>query len=177
MSEEHSISEKITHGTHTYFFDVKKSKRDEWYLRITERRYDSSDFPDQRIFIFEDAINPFIDTFVDVLEKFHSLSKEKVKISKNTVDHDNNVPISAQNTDKSFNDSAISNKEFTFAEIRTRFENAYRPWSKEDDNKLEILFCERKSVHELSNIFGRTRSSINSRIAKLELNEKYDSKF
>ncbi|MCX6156878.1 MAG: DUF3276 family protein [Ignavibacteriae bacterium] len=173
MSEDHIISEKYTHNGLTYFFDIRKSKRDELYIRITQRNDNSSEFEYQRIFIFEDAINQFIDTFVDVLEKYHSLTKEKVIISQNIVEPENKTAISAQITDKSSNDSSVSNKKFTFAEIRTRFEKAYRPWSKEDDDKLEILFCEKKSVQELSKIFGRTSGSIRSRIAKLEFIDKY----
>lgn len=42
-----------------------------------------------------------------------------------------------------------------------------------DDNKLELLFCEGKNVKELSEIFARNNGSIQSRIKKLELKEKY----
>jgi DNA-directed RNA polymerase specialized sigma24 family protein len=47
------------------------------------------------------------------------------------------------------------------------------PWTAEDDNKLELLFCEGKKVKELAEIFGRNTGAINSRIKKLELKEKY----
>ena len=165
MSEEHIVSEKITHGTHTYFFDVKKSKRDEWYLRITERRYDSSEIPDQRIFIFEDAMNQFIDTFVDVLEKIYSnpinTSKPAKVSGKSSNDSVKNTNVSAEQV-----------KKLPFEKIRQFHENAYRPWTKEDDEKLEKLFCSKKSVQELSKIFGRRVGAIHSRIVKLDLEKK-----
>jgi hypothetical protein len=51
--------------------------------------------------------------------------------------------------------------------------NAYSKWNKEDDEKLEILFCEGLSVSELSKEFGRNNGAIRSRINKLELKLKY----
>lgn len=51
--------------------------------------------------------------------------------------------------------------------------NAYMPWTQEDDNKLEQLFCEGKTTKELSEIFLRKQGAIRSRVKKLELEEKY----
>ena len=39
--------------------------------------------------------------------------------------------------------------------------------------KLESLWCEGKSIAELSDIFQRNPGAIESRIGKLELTEKY----
>ncbi len=64
-------------------------------------------------------------------------------------------------------------KGYTLSEKREKNKNAYLPWTNEDDNKLELLFCEGKNVKELSEIFGRNNGSIQSRIKKLELKEKY----
>lgn len=51
--------------------------------------------------------------------------------------------------------------------------NAFARWTKEDDQKLELLFCERKSIEELCDLFGRSSGGIYARIEKLELVEKY----
>lgn len=51
--------------------------------------------------------------------------------------------------------------------------NAYMPWTQEDDDKLERLFCEGKTTKELSGIFQRKQGAIRSRVKKLELKEKY----
>ena len=61
----------------------------------------------------------------------------------------------------------------TVIEKRAENKNAYNPWTKEDDDKLELLFCEGKTTNELSEIFSRNKGAINSRIKKLELKEKY----
>ena len=51
--------------------------------------------------------------------------------------------------------------------------NAYQPWTPEDDNKLELLYCKGKKLAELTEVFGRKEGAIRSRIKKLELREKY----
>ncbi len=55
--------------------------------------------------------------------------------------------------------------------IRTKFPNAYRPWSKEDDAKLTDMFRESATVPVLVKKFGRQRGSINSRLIRLGLIE------
>jgi phosphatidylserine/phosphatidylglycerophosphate/cardiolipin synthase-like enzyme len=61
--------------------------------------------------------------------------------------------------------------------IKERHANAYERWSLKDDNMLEQLFCEGKSIEELSETFKRQPSAINARINKLELLEKYGVDF
>ena len=56
---------------------------------------------------------------------------------------------------------------------RIDYPNAYMPWTQEDDDKLEQLFCEGKTTKELSEIFQRKQGAIRSRMKKLELEEKY----
>lgn len=53
--------------------------------------------------------------------------------------------------------------------IKKTHTQAYEPWSKETDEKLKTLFHQGKTVKELSEIFGRTRGAIRSRIIKLLL--------
>lgn len=65
-------------------------------------------------------------------------------------------------------------KTYSFEEIRKKNEQAYMPWTQEDDNKLEMLFCEGKSTKELAELFQRNEGAISSRIKKLELKEKHD---
>lgn len=69
---------------------------------------------------------------------------------------------------------SANKKTYTKAEKQQAHKSAYERWSTEDDEKLELLFCEGKTVKELSVIFARNEGSINARIKKLELREKYD---
>lgn len=64
-------------------------------------------------------------------------------------------------------------KAYSKAEKQVNHKNAYEKWTVESDEKLERLFCERKTIAELSKIFGRNDGAIRSRIKKLELKEKY----
>jgi len=65
-------------------------------------------------------------------------------------------------------------KTYTKAEKQQANKNAYERWTAEDDEKLELLFCEEKTVKELMDIFARNKGAIESRIKKLELMEKYN---
>jgi hypothetical protein len=67
------------------------------------------------------------------------------------------------------------NKAYSVDEIRKVNPKAYAPWTEEDDNRLELHYCEGKTTAELSKIFGRNNGAINSRIKKLELKEKYSN--
>ncbi len=52
------------------------------------------------------------------------------------------------------------------ARMRETYPNAYRPWSKEDDERLKNLFKENLSLQELSEQFGRHMGSIRKRLEK-----------
>lgn len=65
-------------------------------------------------------------------------------------------------------------KVYSVDEIRKTHTQAYLPWTKEDDDKLELLFCQGKKTDELAKIFGRKIGGINSRIDKLQLRDKYE---
>ena len=64
-------------------------------------------------------------------------------------------------------------KSYSVDEKRKTHRNAYQPWTDEDDNQLELLYCQGKSITELTELFGRNSGAIRSRIKKLELKEKY----
>jgi len=57
---------------------------------------------------------------------------------------------------------------------RLEHKNAYMPWAKEDDAKLEELYSQGKTRSELCEYFGRNLGAINARIQKLDLEQKYN---
>jgi hypothetical protein len=59
-----------------------------------------------------------------------------------------------------------------YAEIREKHPNAYRPWSKEQDEELKKLFTEGQKIKDLMETFGRKRGGITARLEKLGLVEK-----
>lgn len=86
--------------------------------------------------------------------------------------------IPLNRTEQSFDfikNNRRKNKAYSFKEIREKHTNAYKKWTIEEDEMLELHFCEKKSIAELCSLLGRNRGAIKSRIKKLELKIKYDS--
>ena len=145
MADNEIYSDKITKGTRTYFFDIKKSENGDLYLKISESKKTSDGFEHQRLMVFEEDLKDFVETLKKSLTKFKELKEPK----------------------------QTDSKAYSVQKIRETHQQAYLPWTTEDDNKLELLFCEGKKVKELAEIFGRNVGAINSRIKKLELKDKY----
>lgn len=60
-------------------------------------------------------------------------------------------------------------KTYSIANIRIEHPNAYRGWSKEEDEKLKKLRAEGKSTIDLVEIFKREKGAISSRLKKLSV--------
>ncbi len=151
MSNKEVYNEKITLGSRTYFFDIKQSEQSKLYLKISEsRKNDTGKFEHYRIIVFEEDIEYFVNALKLTLAKFNELLQ-----TKNTTQR-------------------VKNKTYSVANIQLTYSRAYKPWSINDDNILEKMFREGKSVIELAKIFERKNSAILARIKKLELRDKYD---
>jgi len=144
MDNNELFTDKITKGNRTYFFDVKKSENGSLYLSVSESKCTDDGFEKYKILIFEEDIKDFKKLFNRAVKKLEKLT-----------------------------DPENEKKSYTLDDVREQHPKAYRPWSAEDDEKLEALFCEGKTVKELANIFERKAGAITSRIKKLELREKY----
>ncbi|MCL9807172.1 ATP-dependent helicase [Flavobacterium amniphilum] len=83
-------------------------------------------------------------------------------------------PYCGQKVKDNFEEKKENEKAYSIDEIRKTHSQAYQPWTKEDDEKLELLYSKGKKPYELSEIFGRNLGGINARIEKLQLKEKYD---
>ena len=145
MDNKEIYSEKITKGKRTYFFDINKNEKGDLFLKISESKKTENGFEHFRVMVFEEDINDFSETLQRALKKFKSLNKKE----------------------------DADEKSYSVEKIRETHKQAYQAWTQDDDNKLEILFCEGKKVKELTKIFGRNDGAISSRIKKLELKEKY----
>jgi|SRR5690606_16229960 len=143
MSREEIYTDKLTKGNRTYFFDIKKSENGDLYLKISESKKTGSNFEHHRLMIFDEDLKDFVEALKKSLEKFKELKEP------------------------------TDGKTYSVEKIRETHKQAYLPWTTEEDNKLELLFCGGKKVKELAEIFGRNVGAINSRIKKLELKDKY----
>jgi len=63
----------------------------------------------------------------------------------------------------------MQSRQSGFEKIRETYPNAYRPWDKEQNEKLSEFFAKGLSVADLAKTFGRKRGAIRSRLAKLGL--------
>ena len=120
----------------------------------------------------------------EILKKdidFKNKSQEAVKVfGKLPADelkkmHDNFVIACEGKVKKFFTSTQASplkrgiKKEVPFAEIREKHPNAYRPWSKEQDEELKKLFTAGSKIVDLMKSFGRKRGGITARLEKLGL--------
>ncbi len=74
---------------------------------------------------------------------------------------------------KSARDKKGESKSYKLEEIRMKHAAAYKPWTVELDDELTIMYCEGIHIKDMAKHFGRTKGAIQSRIIKLELEEKY----
>ncbi len=86
--------------------------------------------------------------------------------------HENFVIACGGRAHKKKEKSELKTKVDGFSKIREKHPNAYRPWSKEDDQQLTKLFTEGVKVPDLMEKFGRKRGAITARLQKLGLIEK-----
>ena len=61
------------------------------------------------------------------------------------------------------------------AQQRRKFENAYKPWSSDDDDRLILLYGKGMSVNKLSRFFDRKPGAIITRLKKIGMAEAFET--
>ncbi len=141
MNDKEIFSHKITKGNRTYFFDINKSEKGDLYLKISESKKTNVGFEHYGLIVFDENLKDFEEAFRKALRKFQELK----------------------------NPEATEDKTYSVEQIRQTHQQAYSPWTPNDDNKLELLFCEGKPIKELAQIFEGKVGAINSFIVKKPL--------
>ncbi|MFN7312899.1 MAG: DUF3276 family protein [Bacteroidota bacterium] len=61
--QQEIFSKKIRAGKRTYFFDVKSTKGNDYFITITEskKRFDDGSFVKHKIFLYKEDFNKFMD--------------------------------------------------------------------------------------------------------------------
>jgi len=67
-------------------------------------------------------------------------------------------------------------RSLSFEATRAKYPNYLKPWTHEDDVRLEQLWRERVSMKKLAEVFGRNIGAIEARIDKLGLESKYGNR-
>ena len=63
-------SKKIRAGKRTYFFDVKSTKANDYFITITEskKRFEDGSFIKHKIFLYKEDFNKFTEALVDTVD-------------------------------------------------------------------------------------------------------------
>ncbi len=149
MPDKEIYSTRLRAGRRTYFLDVKEGDDGHAYLKITESRKTGEAFEQSRIVVDKEHAEDLLESMADAVRRLmaQQFKKEPVPVEKD--------------------------KAYSVEEKREKHPQAYARWTKEDDVRLEQLFCGGKKNKELAVIFGRDPGAIAARIKKLELREKY----
>ena len=105
---EEIFSRAVRAGKRTYFFDVKATVADEYYITITEskRRFNNEDgkffYEKHKLFLYKEDFDKFNNGLTDVIE-FIRTGKAPERIEPEVEDTDNK-PISNIHSDLSFED-------------------------------------------------------------------------
>jgi hypothetical protein len=67
--KEEVFSKKVRAGKRTYFFDVKATKGDDYYVTITEskKRYEDGGYVKHKIFLYKEDFNKFSEAFTETI--------------------------------------------------------------------------------------------------------------
>lgn len=66
---EEIYSKKVRAGKRTYFFDVKSTKANDYFLTITEskKRFEDGTFLKHKIFLYKEDFNKFLEAFEETI--------------------------------------------------------------------------------------------------------------
>jgi len=99
---EEIYSKKVRAGKRTYFFDVKSTKANDYFVTITEskKRFEDGTFVKHKIFLYKEDFNKFTEAFVETINyvktelmpeyNFDEFTREDYRSSNDGYKNDNN---------------------------------------------------------------------------------------
>ena len=68
--KEEIFTKKIRAGKRTYFFDVKSTRTNDYFITITEskKRMDTGMYVKHKIFLYKEDFNKFMDAFIETVD-------------------------------------------------------------------------------------------------------------
>ena len=93
MEKEEIFSKVLRAGRRTYFFDVKSTRRDEYYLTITESKKRFSDngkfsFEKHKIFLYKEDFDKFADSLEEIVKYIRENQPEQEDYPVETVNEE-----------------------------------------------------------------------------------------
>jgi hypothetical protein len=107
---EEIFSKSVRAGKRTYFFDVKTTKAQDYYLTITESKKRIGDdgapfFEKHKIFLYREDFQKFVDGLNEAIQHVGTLKPfEHPAPGENHSDQDNNHPNTTSFSDVNFDD-------------------------------------------------------------------------
>ena len=106
------FSKAVRAGKRTYFFDVKSTRKDEYYLTITEskKRYDQEGkfhFEKHKIFLYKEDFEKFSDGLsevIDFISASQSMEDVDVDLHATLSDNEDEVVVAKDYTSVEFDD-------------------------------------------------------------------------
>ncbi len=144
MNDNEIYSQSVTKNEQTYIFEVSRNEIGQLSLRISKIGKVDYSLERRHFDVEEENLEAFAEVFEMTLKEFRKIESVKP-----------------------------THRAEYLEKIRQTHGQAYMPWTKDDDGRLESLFSEGKKVAELARLFGRQDGAIRARIKKLELEEKY----
>lgn len=115
--QDEVFSKSVRAGKRTYFFDVKSTRSNDYYLTITEskRRFHNDNgkfiFEKHKIFLYKEDFEKFMTGLVDAIDKVKELKKEQGEEIVEKIASDSDY------TDLDFDDLGVANNtKYTAAE-------------------------------------------------------------
>ena len=148
------VSIEFEAGERKYKFDIKETKKSEKYIVVHEiNQINEEKIKKTKLMIFQNQIKNFVKHFNKAIQEIYP--SEEINLYKEI-----STPIKKKKRNS-------SEKAYTLDDKRKIHPNAYRKWTQED-NELLLEFHEQgKSTKELSDLFGRDKGAIQSRIKKI----------
>ena len=111
-SKEEIFTRVVRAGKRTYFFDVKATRKDDYYLTITESKKRLGKegkvfYEKHKIFLYKEDFDKFaegLDGAVSFIDSYKSESSESVQILTGDLYDENNVPEVEEFTNVEFED-------------------------------------------------------------------------
>ena len=79
MEQTDLYKQKLVRGKRTYFFDIKKTEKEDFYIKLTEGKKSNDGFEYHRIMVFEEDVEDFYIAFWKCLIEYRKLKEEKSK--------------------------------------------------------------------------------------------------
>lgn len=102
-------SKVIRAGKRTYFFDVKSTRNDEYYLTITESKKKFSEngkfhYEKHKVFLYQEDFDKFMESLEDVMQFIHENQPETEKPVPMPEKKPEEVPVESNGEGKDFTD-------------------------------------------------------------------------